>query len=134
MSYKQYFAIEKQIKQLGVDIDRDEIIHNVTAGRKDSLRDLTAAEYRELIYAMNQLLGNSNSAKFKKMDKQRKKIIALLCKVGYTKNGVADMPRINQWCEKYGYLHKSLNSYTEKELPFLVSQAENVYKKFIKSL
>ena len=134
MSYRQYFAIEKQVKQLGFQVERDEIIHNVTNGRKSSLKDLSSVEYAELIRAMNQLVNQVGNMKRQRMDRQRKKVIAMLCKVGYTVDGAADMPRINQWCKKYGYLHKPLNDYKENELPFLVGQAENVYLKFIKGL
>ena len=33
-----------------------------------------------------------------------------------------DYKRLDDWMKKYGYLHKSLNDYTEQELPTLVLQ------------
>ena len=47
---------------------------------------------------------------------------------------VADIDRINAWCEKYSYLKKKLDDYTYSELPKLVSQFQNVYKSFLKTL
>ncbi|WP_107039935.1 hypothetical protein [Brumimicrobium mesophilum] len=135
IKFNQYFAIEKRIKSLGVDIDREDVISELTGGKKDSLRSLTPHEYKELLYAMTKTLGNEANRMQKSMDAQRKKIIAHLAKVGYTTpEGKADMKSIYSWVLKYGYLHKGLNDYTAKELPFLVSQSHNVYKKFIKAL
>jgi hypothetical protein len=44
------------------------------------------------------------------------------------------MQRIYAWVEKYGYLHKHLNKYTYEELPKLVSQAEQCYYSFLKTV
>jgi N-acetyl-gamma-glutamylphosphate reductase len=68
----------------------------------------------------------------------RKKIIALAHQMGWSAvhptsgNKIADMARINAWCEKYGYLHKELNAYTLEELPKLVTQFVNLYNSFLK--
>jgi hypothetical protein len=68
----------------------------------------------------------------------RKKIIALAHQMGWSKihpgsgNKIADMQRIDEWCNKYGYLHKRLNQYTIEELPKLVTQYQNLYNSFLK--
>ena len=68
----------------------------------------------------------------------RKKIIALAHQMGWSAqhpesgNKIADMPRINAWCVKYGYLHKELNAYSLEELPKLVTQYQNLYNTFLK--
>lgn len=70
----------------------------------------------------------------------RKKIIALAHQMGWSaihpvsKNKIADIPRIDAWAIKYGYLHKSLNNYTIQELPKLVTQFDNLYKSFLKAI
>jgi hypothetical protein len=88
-------------------------------------------------------IGNVMPAVGKKTDKERanpmrKKIIALAHQMGWSTyhpdsgKKIADMPRINAWCSKYGYLHKALNAYTIEELPKLVTQFDNLYKSFLK--
>tara|TARA_R110002111_G_scaffold206272_1_gene270645 strand:- start:403 stop:669 length:267 start_codon:yes stop_codon:yes gene_type:complete len=68
-------------------------------------------------------------------DKMRKKVISLFIKQGYTlPNGKADMLAVEAWCEKYGYLKKPFNSYKYEELPKLVTQAENMYYSFLKTV
>lgn len=70
----------------------------------------------------------------------RKKIIALAHQMGWSSihpssgNKIADMPRINAWAVKYGYLHKELNEYTIEELPKLVTQFQNLYNTFLKAI
>ncbi len=88
-------------------------------------------------------IANAMPTVSKKTDKERasnmrKKIIALAHQMGWSSyhpdsgKKIADMPRINAWCSKYGYLHKELNSYTLAELPKLVTQFDNLYKSFLK--
>jgi len=45
-----------------------------------------------------------------------------------------DMRRVNNWCLKYGYLHKLLDEYTYEELPKLVTQFEEVYKDMLRKV
>lgn len=140
--YATYFAIEKDLKKRGFDFERDELIEMFTEGRKSSLRELTATEYHLFL---NWLKENNDDAavfrrEFEKSEKQvannqRRKIIALLVKLGYTTpEGKADMPRIYAWVDKYGYLSKPMNQYTIIELPKLVYQAEQFYKSHIERL
>ncbi|MBK7285951.1 MAG: hypothetical protein IPI95_01935 [Flavobacteriales bacterium] len=60
------------------------------------------------------------------LQRQRRKVIAILAGRGATKDGKPDMPHIYAWVRKYGYLHKELNAYTREELPRLVTQAEAI--------
>ena len=64
----------------------------------------------------------------------RKKLIHLAKEMGYTKDGKADMDKINAWCLHYGYGKKELNKYAYNELPKLLSQFEKVYEYYIKNL
>jgi len=65
-------------------------------------------------------------------NKMRRKIISMAHEMHWhNRFGKADMQRINSWCKVYGYKHKSLNNYTYKELPALVTQFEQVYQSFL---
>lgn len=140
--YAQYFAIEKDLKKRGFDFEREELIEMFTDGEKDSLRELSNEEYHQFIQWLNE--NNSDGKMFAASfdiseeavaNNQRRKIIALLTKLGYvTARNKADMPRIYAWVEKYGYLNKPMNQYGSTELPKLVYQAESFYKSHIERL
>lgn len=140
--YATYFAIEKDLKKRGFDFEREELIGMFTDGEKDSLRELSNEEYHQFIQWLNE---NNNDGKMfaasfdiseqAVANNQRRKIIALLTKLGYvTASNKADMPRIYAWVEKYGYLNKPMNQYNSAELPKLVYQAESFYKSHIERL
>jgi len=134
-NFTEYFLIAKRLEKLGVPVDRAELVSEFSEGKKTSLRALTPHEYKEFLTALNNMLGAHWTKAQVSMDTQRKKIIANLRKVGYTlPDGRSDMQSIHTWVIKYGYLHKPLNAYRAKELPFLVSQAQNVTDKFIQGL
>lgn len=133
MNYSAYFAIEKQLKASGAPVDRSDLIHAFTEGVKSSLKDLTEYEYREFIKHMNTLLQQSKQITDKGL-RQRRKVIALFCNMGYVKGGKADMKAINSWCKQYGHLKRELNDYVGSDLTKLVIQAEEVYNSFVNSI
>ena len=143
-AYKEYFAIESKIKKQGFDIERSDVIRQFSNGKKQGLSQLTPFEYRELLRWLNQRFGpNQQKPKTNPKihpefneaeDRQKKKIIALFCKMGYVKDDKADIYRINGWSIQYGHLHKKMNDYHGADLTKLVSQAEEVYKTFVDGL
>lgn len=143
-AYKEYFAIESKIKKQGFDIERSDVIRQFSNGRKQGLSQLTAYEYQELLRWLNRKFGGGRATMHcgstppppfnEKEDRQKKKIIALFCKMGYVKDDKADIYRINGWAMKYGHLHKKMNDYHGADLTMLVSQAEEVYKTFVDGL
>ena len=133
MNYAAYFAIEKQLKSAGAPVDRSDLIHAFTEGRTSSLKELSEYEYREFINHMNTLLQQSKKISDKGL-RQRRKVIALFCNMGYVINDKPDMKSINDWCKKYGHLKKQLNDYVGADLTKLVVQAEEVYNSFIKGI
>ncbi|MCO5258892.1 MAG: hypothetical protein M9916_01995 [Crocinitomicaceae bacterium] len=146
-NYAAYFAIEKKLKQNGFNLERSELIEQFTNNAKHSLKELTPFEYKEFLRWLNSTLNNTPSSQARedgaaryespeeaRKQRQRKKIIALLVKIGFLKDDKADMERIYAWVLKYGYKHKPLNQYTEQELPELVHQAEQFYKSHIERL
>jgi len=137
MNYKEYFAIEKTLRNKGFDFDRSELIDQFTNGKKKGLTALSAWEYKEFLLWLNRSFQNQpqQPTDSERKDKMRKKIIAILCKMGYKKpQGGADMPRIQEWATKYGATHKTFNAYSYIELTQLVTQAELMYNKYLKAL
>lgn len=130
-AFRHFFAAEKKLRTSGLYYDRAELIEEFTKGRTTSLRQLTASEYEQLVVFMNQLNGRGE---LEKANDMRRKVIALLAKQGYVKDGFSDMERINSWCVSHGHAHKELNAYTIEELTKLVSQVEIMYAKFIEGL
>lgn len=132
--YKAYFAIEKSLKRKGFTETREDYIRKFTAGKKNGLSQLSAWEYKELIKWLKSVFQN-NEAKVAAdkyntpENKMRRKIISLLKhKMNYT------MADIDKWCMKYSAQHKTLQQHTLDELPTLVTQAENLYKSFLKGI
>lgn len=134
-TYSQYFAIERKAKTMGIPVNRDEVIAGMTQGRTHSLKALSPHEYRELCNYMNQLVAQKQVENTNVEDKMRKKLISLLCNMGYTIDTRPDMLRIQLWVQQYGHVKgKRLNDYTRQELPKLISQAEIMYAKFLDAL
>jgi len=133
MKFSKYFAIEKKLKDSGMRIYRAELISDFTDGNTDSLKGLSATEYRELTNRMSAMLP-AQQFKDDKANKMRKKVIALLCQCGYTKHDKPDMQRINEWCIKRGKMKVELNDYKVKDLPALIYQAEEFYNKTMNQL
>lgn len=138
MNYKTFFAIHKKMQAQGDTRNRSEVIEDFTSGKKSSLKELTHWELKELTLAMSRMVTATHptgvESEYQKCNVMRRKLIAILTKVGYTKDNKADMERINNWCQTHGYLHKPLNDYKYNELPKLIAQAESMYAKFLKRI
>lgn len=136
-NFAAYFAIEKKLQLQGFDLSRSEVVKTFTNSKKTGLTELTPFEYRELLLWLNREFSITETVGdfAKKCDLMRKKIIAILCKMGYkTPDGRADMQRINAWAVKYGKNHKHFNGYSYNELVELVTQAEIMYTKFLTAI
>lgn len=103
--------------------------------RTESTSELTVLECTELI----KYLKNEEQKKkvkrheFDKNDpaqKMRRKILSICHEMGWEDSGGRiDWERLNSWLVKYGYKkYETLNQYSEKELPTLVTQFENLLK------
>jgi len=128
------------LSKTGNSSHKDDIIRGFTGQRTQSISAMTDAEFSALIAHLRTLDPNAAAA-----DKMRKKIISLAHEMGWHKKDgtgklllnknrkpIADMPRIDGWCKTYGHLKKSLDNYTYKELPTLVTQFTNVYDQYLK--
>lgn len=133
-THQQLKFIFMMIRKLHLsDDDRKAMVHSITNGRSQSCADLSFAEARELCRVLNQAATNRKDRD--KMEAMRKKIISCFHQINYRlPGGKIDMERVNEWIQKYGYLHKPLNHYTYPELPRLVSQVEIMRDKFLNQI
>lgn len=114
--------------------DKEMFAFQFSNERTTKTSELTIKEYDQLLNRL-QSLSNQQDA----CNTMRRKIISRAHEMSWTyqdANGKtkANIKRINDWCVKFGYLHKPLNDYTEKELPALVTQFDKVYVDYLKSL
>lgn len=125
MSYARFFSLYNQARKAGMlpHADHHELVADMTGGKRASLRDLSSKELWQLEQRIQELLDPRAAS----MQRQRRKVIAILAARGAVNaQGKPDMPRIEAWVRKYGYLHVELNAYDYEELPRLVGQAEAV--------
>ena len=91
-----------------------------------SSKELYETEAQYIINHLKQVQGNC--------DKMRKKVISICIQSGMAINGRADMPKIYAWVEQYGHAKKPLNKYNYNELVKLVTQAQQMFKTFLKAV
>jgi len=132
--FKQYFAIEKQLKKQGNHLTRAEMIEEFTSGKKNSLKDLSAGEYKHLIIQLNRTLGMTkanpdNGWMNSPENKMRRKVWSLFVrKMEYSEEGY------KTWLLTHGKFHKPINEYSRPELTQLVTQAEKVYASYLEEV
>jgi hypothetical protein len=113
------------MKKIGLDPEeRTHLAYQVSSGRTQSFRELDGHELEQIAQTLNARTKRAITPD-SPAQRMRRKLISMAHEIGWQlPGGKADMPRINQWCEKYGHGHKQLNSYTAKELPTLITQFE----------
>ena len=127
---KRYRAL---LDKLGI-VDKEQkqdLVLSVSEGRVKSSADLTFEEMNMLCTHLQGLVYEMDD----RADKMRKKILSICHEMNWKlASGKVDMQHLSDWLLKYGYLHKELNEYTEKELPKLVTQMEGVLEDYLKKL
>ena len=125
----QLICLNTLISKRGIDKDtKAMMVAGFSANRCVSSKELTFNEATDMIKHLQTLQPHQAQA-----EKMRNKIIYYAHEMNWRKNGKADMPRIDEWCKKFGYLHKALDQYEYNELPKLVSQIEIVYKSYLRT-
>lgn len=139
-------GIEKnQVKQIytllgqqGLRGRKGDVVASFSGGRTEHVSELTKQEAAQMIAKLNEKNLEGFKAKSSRLipgDAQRKKIIHYAHQMNYyDSHGRIDMARINQWCIKYGYLHKPLMQYRLNELPKLVTQFERIYIGYLRAV
>jgi hypothetical protein len=139
----QLRCLNTLVSKLHINKEAKEIlVSGFSDGRATSSKDLQTDEAAEMIKHLKSLDNDELKA-----EKMRKKIISMAHEMGWEleESGArsqklggrrkADMKRIDEWCKTYGYLKKSLDNHTYKELPKLVSQFEKgPYKHYLSNL
>lgn len=129
--YSQYFAIEKQLKQIGYSVDRTDVIHKFTKGFKTSLKDLSSFEYRELCNWLNSVV-SQHSENEKRMNLQLKKMRSQILNDA-TYVGIKEKTgweRFNNFMLTCSILKKPLNRYSITELSDLAKQFKSIRHKY----
>jgi hypothetical protein len=127
---KDFKKLMALLTKTGLQGRRHAIVWDYSNQRTESSRELTDPETRKLIRDLER-----GFSELERADVMRKKIISQAHEMGWELPGHrADMARINAWCVKFGYLHKPINGYTYAELPALVTQFENMYQSFLRSI
>jgi len=116
---------------------RKDLVLSFTMGRSESTKDLKVTELISLIEYLKTFSDQNSTGDFMQGDIMRKRILSLCHQYGWTRydaiknSNFVDFIRLNNWMEKFSYLHKSLNSYKYNELPKLVTQFENVIVSYL---
>lgn len=128
---KQVRAIYALLGDNHLRDEKENLVKAFTGGRSKHVTDMY---YREAYALIDHL--KSLNPQHRKTDRMRNKILSMAHEMGWRIKGTVkvDMEHVNNWCTKSGYLHKHLDAYTPEELPKLVSQFEEVYKSYLKSV
>lgn len=127
----QLICINVLMRKLGLETQSKTLVDSFTNKRSTSRADLYFDEAIDLIKWLK-----SQDPEEKKAEVMRRKMISLAHEMNWRVSGTfkVDMRRLDDWCVRYGYLHKKLNQYLYKELPKLVSQFEGVHQSFLKGI
>ena len=109
--------------------DKATIVEGFSIGRCTSSKGLYYHEAAAMIKHLHTLQPHAAEAA-----KMRGKVLYYAHEMNWRQHGKVDMPRIDGWCNKFGYLHKDLDQYEYAELPKLLTQFEAVYNHYLKTL
>jgi hypothetical protein len=133
MNTKQIHTL---LHRCGLGPHKENLVLGMSDGRTTHVSELMPQEAKKLtdyLQAQANTIAAAQDQRSQRADKMRKKIISMAYDMGWTVidtgRAKADMPRINAWVLKYGYLHKPLNQYTYHELPNLLHQYEQLHIK-----
>lgn len=118
------------------NIESADMALSYSNNRTEHVSDLTKDEAKQLLTA---LIGEKESFNAKQI--MVRKILAMahemrweLNEQRHNKSNKIDMERVNNWMNKYSYLHKPLDRYRADELPALVTQFSKYHESIIKSI
>lgn len=127
---EQLKCLNTLVSKRGIDKEtKATMVQGFSSGRSDSSKGLYFDEATEMIKHLQALQPNAAAAA-----KMRGKVLYYAHEMNWRVAGKLDMPRVDAWCNKFGYLHKDLDKYEYSELPKLVSQIEAVYKHYLKNI
>jgi hypothetical protein len=143
------------LAQTNLTIHKEDLVASFTDNRTTKSSEMGTDEAQHLITHLrtklppltttsgNTSISTTQQAQADQANKLRRKLIALAWQMNWISTKVnangsthtaCDMPRVNGWCNTYGYLHKPLNDYKVDELPKLLTQFEKAYNDYIKAV
>lgn len=130
---RQNAKLHRLIGRLGIDIEtKAELVESFTDHRTNSSKSMYWDECEELLSHLRAIAYDTQKSSAQKM---RRKIFWYFRKSDYLlPNGKVDQQAVYAWVMERGYLKKSLMDYTQKELPKLVYQAEQVYHDYLNTI
>lgn len=133
MTQQQNAALHGYLSKLNLMPQKANIVASFSNGRTEKSSELNHIEVGEMLKWLK-----SQDTEEQQAERMRRKFIAIAHEMQWHSliNGKhkADMKRIDDWCVKYGYLHKKLDAYKYKELPTLLTQFEQAYKHYLKNV
>jgi hypothetical protein len=126
----QIKAIHALLNRAGLMDDKKDLVRMYSGGNTESVKNMMYHEARELLSHLNSFVPPPELTKEQRDgDRMRKRLISMAHELRWHKQGSLkiDINRIDRWCIKYGYLHKRFQEYSNKELPGLITQFENMY-------
>jgi len=124
---KQSNRLHGLLGKLGLMDEKASLVLEYTMDRTSKSSEMNQHECQHLIQFLES--NAPKSATYVKLDKMRKKIIAICYDLKWTKDsGGIDMIRINNFCITRGHKKVELNQYKLDELPKLIHQFERVRK------
>lgn len=129
LNRSQLIAISTLVSKLNIGKeDKAMMVNGFSGGRTETSKELSFTEATALIRHLKSL-----DPLEKKAETMRRKIMSFAHQMDWHIKGTQklDMQRVDQWCSKFGYLHKKLNQYSYKELPKLITQFERAYNSYL---
>ena len=132
MNYRHYFALEKRLQKAGYQIDRAEVVAELTKGRTSSLRELSHIEYTDLINQMRQFAAESATYDMEtECKRKRSQVLAIATRTGLKDPN--DWRKFNSFMKERSILKKPLIKYKLSELGALVRQFRGIEANYKKS-
>jgi len=132
------------LNQTGLMDEKAELVKSFSAIGSLSSKDLLIDEATRLIKYLEETLHvrssvpvapvNNLSELDKEGNQMRRKMFALGYEMNWGKDQHTVKARLDDWCISRGEFKKALNKHSYKELARLITQFENVYKSYLRSL
>ncbi len=129
---KEYQRLSKKLlHEHGITLPESLLVSEFTQNQADSIEQLRADERSGFMLLVRSRYYKEINTRWDNTpaNQMRRKIIALLhYKMNYS------MAQLEAWVEKYSSVKKPFNKHSYHELVTLVSQAERVYKSYVKGI
>ncbi|MBL7902917.1 MAG: hypothetical protein JNK73_13050 [Bacteroidia bacterium] len=122
------------LNELRIDEEtKEQLVYDFTSKRETSSSKMLVNECQALINHLIMMKNQTSKSVKTQLDnspenKMRRKVLSVFHEMNWKNGSGLDWNRINNWMDKFSYLHKPLNNYTKEELPKLITQVEQILK------